>query len=383
VQVSGQVAVMAINGLLTKVMFDRNPTNEFFVEESFPLDWMYSYLEPFGIIMRINRQPLAEMSEDIVKRDHEFWSQYSQRLIGNWITYDTPVKDICEFAGRVNERHDYKGFTGDRKFIRDDQAQKSFSKLRSSIGGIYAWRYANARTPAERQRMFKEADFAFRQAFAFCPFSPEAVSRYSYLLAGAGRLDDAERIAETALRFDRDNPFIQSLLSQIKGARQSQGQFTQAQQKLNQLELQLKTNPSDAKVAFELSSLYLQMQQTNAAFHILDQLINSPQADTTVLLSVAGAYAQLQQGARLESVLQRLVKATPENPEAWYDLATTQAQLGKTNEALQSLGKAVDLSAQRLTKQPKAPDLRKNAATNQSFASLHNRPEFQKLVAQQ
>ena len=231
--------------------------------------------------------------------------------------------------------------------------------------------------------MFKEADFAFRQAFAFCPFSPEAVSRYAYLLAGAARLDDAEKIAETALRFDRDNPFIQSLLNQIKGARQSQGQITQAQQKLGQLELLFKTNPGDVRVAFELSSLYMQLQQTNAAFHTLDQLINSPQADTTVLLSVAGAYAQLQQGARLEAVLQRLVKATPENPEAWYDLATTQAQLGKTNEALQSLGKALDLSAQRLAKQPKAPDLRRNAATNQSFASLQNRPEFQKLVAQQ
>ena len=160
-------------------------------------------------------------------------------------------------------------------------------------------------------------------------------------------------------------------------------QFSQAQQKLGQLELQFKTNPWDARVAFELSSLYLQMQQTSAGFHILDQLVNSPQADPTVLLSVAGAYAQLQQGARLEAVLQRLVKMTPENPEAWYDLATTQAQLGKTNEALQSLSKALDLSAQRLAKQPKSPDLRRNAATNQSFASLHNRPEFQKLVAQQ
>jgi len=382
-QVSGQVAVMSINGLLTKVIFDKNPTNEFYVEESFPLDWMYSYLEPFGIIMRINRQPLPEMTEDLVRRDHEFWSQYSQRLIGNWITYDTPVKDICEFAGRVYERHDYKGFTGDRKFIRDDQAQKSFSKLRSSIGGVYAWRYGNAKTPAERQRMLKEADFAFRQAFAFCPFSPEAVSRYSYLLANAGRLDDAERIAETAFRFDRDNPFIQSLLGQIKGARQSQGQISQAHQKLGQLELQFKTNPGDAKVAFELSSLYLQLQQTSAAFHILDQLMDNPKADTTILLSVAGAYAQLQQGARLETVLQRLVKMAPANPEAWYDLATTQAQLGKSNEAIQALGKAVGLSAERLAKQPKAPDLRRNAATNQSFASLQNLPEFQKLVAQQ
>ena len=58
VQVSGQVAVMNINGLLTKVIFDHNPKNEFFVEESFPLDWMYPYLTPFGVIMKINRQPL-------------------------------------------------------------------------------------------------------------------------------------------------------------------------------------------------------------------------------------------------------------------------------------------------------------------------------------
>ena len=48
VQVSGQVAVMAINGLLTKVMFDANPKNEFYVEESFPLDWMYPHLTPSG-----------------------------------------------------------------------------------------------------------------------------------------------------------------------------------------------------------------------------------------------------------------------------------------------------------------------------------------------
>ena len=42
---------MSINGLLTKVIFDKNPTNEFYVEESFPLDWMYPHLTPHGVIM--------------------------------------------------------------------------------------------------------------------------------------------------------------------------------------------------------------------------------------------------------------------------------------------------------------------------------------------
>ena len=384
-QVSGQVAVMSINGLLTKVIFDKNPTKEFYVEESFPLDWMYSYLEPFGIIMRINRQPLPEMTEDQVTRDHEFWSQYSQRLIGNWITYDTPVKDICEFAGRVYERHDYKGFNGDRKFIRDDQAQKAFSKLRSSIGGLYTWRYNYAGTTAERERMFKEADFAFRQAFAFCPFSPEAVYRYTTLLASVGRLEDALQIIETALRFDRDNVTLQYWSNNFKAAKQSPGpaqtQFGQTQKVLSQLEQQFQTNPGDGKVAFELASAYLQLHQTNAAFHILDQLINSPQADVNAVLAVANAYAQLQQGAKLETVLEKLVKVTPDSPEAWYNLASTRALLGKSNEALAALGKSLMLNGQRLAQNPKEHDLRRDAGTNQSFTTLRSLPEFQKLIA--
>ena len=383
--VQGQVAVMSINGLLTKVIFDKNPTNEFYVEESFPLDWMFPYLEPYGIIMKINRQPLPEMTEEMVKRDHEFWSQYSQRLIGNWITYDTPVKEVCEFAQRVNEGRDYKGFSGDRKFIRDDQAQKSFSKLRSSIGGLYTWRYTYARTTAEKDRMFKEADFAFRQAFAFCPFSPEAVYRYTTLLASVGRLEDALQIIETALRFDRDNVTLQYWSNNFKAAKQSPGpaqtQFGQTQKVLSQLEQQFQTNPGDGKVAFELASAYLQLHQTNAAFHILDQLINSPQADVNAVLAVANAYAQLQQGAKLETVLEKLVRVTPDSPEAWYNLASTRALLGKSNEALAALGKSLMLSGQRLAQNPKEHDLRRDAGTNQSFTTLRSLPEFQKLIA--
>src|SRR5438445_1564223 len=220
---------------------------------------MFPYLEPYGIIMKINHQPLPEITEEMVKRDHEFWSQYSQRLIGNWITYDTPVKEVCDFAERVNAGRDYKGFSGDRKFIRDDQAQKSFSKLRSSIGGVYAWRYNYARTTAEKERMFKEADFAFRQAFAFCPFSPEAISRYAMLLGSGGRLDDAELVVETALRLDPDNVFMRNLLAQIKPARQAPGQaqtqFMQTELKLSQLERQFSSNTGDGKVAFELASV--------------------------------------------------------------------------------------------------------------------------------
>ncbi|MGB0581396.1 MAG: DUF2723 domain-containing protein, partial [Limisphaerales bacterium] len=155
VSVSGQVAVMSINGLLTKDMFDKNPELDFYVEESFPLEWMYPHLTPYGIIMKIERNHVAEYTEARVARDHEFWSRYSERLVGNFIDYDTSVKEICDFIVRVHEHRIMKDFTGDPKFIRDDNAKKAFSKLRSAIAGVYFWRinYAGGRgNVAEQQR---------------------------------------------------------------------------------------------------------------------------------------------------------------------------------------------------------------------------------------
>ncbi len=224
VQVSGQVAVMAINGLLTKVIFDKNPDHEFYVEESFPLDWMYPHLTPYGIIMKINRQPQVELSEDVVARDHKFWSDYSERLVGNWITYDTPVSNICAFAEKVYHRRDYRDFKGSPMFVRDSDAQKAFSKLRSSIAGVYAWRLTqgNPKSPAEQQRMLREAEFSFKQSYAFCPYSPEAVFRYINLLISMGRVDDALLLAETSKKLDPNNGQIDNLLFELHRIKVSQ-----------------------------------------------------------------------------------------------------------------------------------------------------------------
>ena len=227
---------MNINGLLTKVIFDHNPKNEFFVEESFPLDWMYPYLTPFGIIMKINRQPLPSLTEDILNRDHQFWKQFSKRLTGDIIDYDTPLKQITDWIEKTYLRHDLNGFTGDRRFLHDDDAQKSFSKLRSSIGGIYAWRLGPLSPPeyrpkndAEYQRLLKETDFAFRQAFAFCPYSPEAVFRYAQLLLQLRRFDDAFLVAETCLKLDPYNGQVRGLLESIRSYKKQSGELDQAQ----------------------------------------------------------------------------------------------------------------------------------------------------------
>jgi tetratricopeptide (TPR) repeat protein len=385
VQVSGQVAVMSINGLLTKVIFDHNPTNEFFVEESFPLDWMYPYLTPFGVIMKINRQPIPEFTDEIIRKDHEFWTNYSSRLIGNWITYDTSVQEIANFVEKVYRERDFNGFTGDRKFVRDDQAQKAFSKLRSSIGGIYNWRIANAKNPADQQRMMKEADFAFRQAFAFCPYSPEAVFRYVQLLAQFNRIDDAILVASTCHKIDPNNGAVEQLMGQLQGMKNQHGNIApppiaQAPVPLEQLEKESKDNPENFQAAFTLAAGYLQAQQMDKAIVVLDRVLANPKVNSSAVMFVARAYAEMRNTPKLETALEKLTQLEPNSPEAWYDLAAMKATDNKTNEAFQSLRHAMESNASRLDKDPKASNLLLTARADGRFEKWRQSPELRALL---
>ena len=251
VTVAGQVAVMAINGLLTKVMFDHNPKNEFYVEESFPLDWMYPHLTPYGVIMKINRETLPTLPQDAMDRDHQFWKQVTKRLTGDVVDYNTSIKQICDWIVKTYLRHDYTGFTGDRKFIRDDDAQKAFSKLRSSIGGIYAWRLSPQAPPqyrpksdAEFQRLLREAEFTFRQSFVFCPYSPEALFRYVNLLLPLNRVDDALLLTETCLELDPYNASVIGLVSNLQSIKNQMSlQPMQPRNDLQAMEEEVSKNP--------------------------------------------------------------------------------------------------------------------------------------------
>jgi hypothetical protein len=216
VQVSGQVAVMSVNGLIAKTIFDHNPDRDFYIEESFPLDWMYPYLTPHGLIMRINRQPLPGLSDATVQVDHEYWSRYLQSMLGDWLKDDTSVADVTAFVEKVYLNRDLAGFTGDPVWVEDTWAQKAYSKLRSSIAGLYAWRVTNSKSAQEKQKMIDAADFAFRQAFALCPESPEALFRYANLLVSIDRANDARLLAETTLEFDPQNAQVRSLVDHLK-----------------------------------------------------------------------------------------------------------------------------------------------------------------------
>ena len=346
------------------------------------------------------------LPDDVFKRDHAFWSKYSERLIGNWITYDTSVQQIADWVEKVYLRNDYSGFTGDRKFVRDDDAQKAFSKLRSSQGGIYAWRLNLLRpsppypppdpkylpyrpkSDAEVEQLQRECDFAFKQSFAFCPYSPEAVIRYANFLFQFNRFDDALIIAKTCQKLDPYNGQITDLIGQIEGIKkqivEQNASNAQATTRLQQLETEAREHPADLKNLLTLGSGYVQMQRTNDAIAVFDQALTNSALTFDEAAGIAQIYSVMGNGhlASLEGAIQKRATIAPEpvRPEAYYDLAAFKAMLGKNSEALDNLRTAMDLNAKRLQGNLNASDL---AATNRSdprFDALRGLPEFQKIV---
>ena len=291
-----------------------------------------------------------------------------ERTIGKWMTYDTSLSNICQWAERTYLHGDYKGFTGDRKFVRDDNAQKAFSKLRSSIAGVYAWRLGlmggvptppqyTPKTQAERERMLKEAEFALKQALALCPYSPEAVYRLINLLAPQNRFEEALMVAKTCLKFDPDNGAIAGLVRDLE--RMSKG-----------------GNADVMKDAWKAFGQALAAKATNEAVNVLDQIVQSPTADAASVIEAVKYYSQWGMLPRVEVGMRRFVMIQPDNPEAHYDLAAIEAMGGKATQALDSLRTAIRLSNQRLATNAKAPDLKAAGASDQRFQVLRTLPGY-------
>jgi hypothetical protein len=176
----GVASVMAVNGYLAKALFDHNKDQHtFYVEESYTIPWMNPYLEPFGLIFRINKDPIPQLTPTMIARDHAYW--------------DALFEDLHN----------------DPRFQRDEAAQRTFSKLRSAIGGLYAFR-----------RMIPEAEYALRQAIALCPASPDANVRLAQLYVELGRYDDALAVLKDFANHDRYNPRIPDFIATLRRLKQ-------------------------------------------------------------------------------------------------------------------------------------------------------------------
>jgi tetratricopeptide (TPR) repeat protein len=186
--------------------------------------------------------------------------------------------------------------------------------------------------------MFKEADFSFRQAFAFYPASLEAVYGYVNLLLKVQRFDDALLLATTALKLDPYNGQFIDLVKKLEAWKQ-QAANPEAQ-KLESLRKAFEDHPTNFQAGFDLASAYLQLREDGQAVEVLDRILNSPLVEPAALRALMQAYGSINNGPRLQVTLGKLesmVKSNPADFQAAVGLAEAYRELQNTNAAIQTL----------------------------------------------
>jgi len=213
-QISGQTAVMAINGLLARDILNANPERDFYIEESFALEWMYPCLEPAGPIFKLRHAPMETFFEETMRNDREYWQRLTRRLTGVEVHDQTTLAQICasaqELGGQGREDQ------GDADFLQDPRARMTFAKLRSAIGGLYTWRATHAKSTSERRLMAREAELACKQAYLLEPRNPEAVWRYAVFLIGQRRIEEAQKLIAAAQKLNPDDPTVKQLAGYVE-----------------------------------------------------------------------------------------------------------------------------------------------------------------------
>ncbi|MDP6490971.1 MAG: DUF2723 domain-containing protein [Kiritimatiellia bacterium] len=270
VQVSGALGVMEINGILAQMIFEHNNyRHDFYVEESYVIRWMYPYLTPHGLIMKINAKK-TPLDTTTIRNDQDFWDWYTRRL------------------------------TRDSKFRRDIVARKSFSKLRSAIAGLYA-----------NRGKFDDAELAFHQARTLYPLSPEANFRLTQeVLLRQRRIDESRDLMLDFQQRDPHNQKVPGFLNHLNSINSMNSRIAELQKLAPQGKL-------DIGKALELARLYFKAGLRTNYKQLLDNIAGNKGLPPNYQLQIAQLYQQgghlKEMGALLDQCRTKLPANTPAN----------------------------------------------------------------------
>ncbi len=163
VQVSGQVAVMAINENLLRAFMTKNPDLSFALEESFPLKSTYPSAVPLGPLMQLG----------VEDAQNSFTRETAAQAVSYW-------RDAAQ------------QFVSDAQTPADSESRLSYAKMAAAQAALLADHQYGA-----------EAEQAYRVALQISSASPEAVYGLSQLLTTTGRADEARQLVDD---FERAHP---------------------------------------------------------------------------------------------------------------------------------------------------------------------------------
>jgi predicted Zn-dependent protease len=250
---------------------------------------MYPYLSPHGLIMKINRDETPYDASTAAK-DQDFWDWYTRRLLK------------------------------DPMYRRDFAGQKSFSKLRAAIAGLYA-----------NQGRHAEAAQAFREACMLYPASPEAAFRYAQeCLLPFKKWDIALELMDYTDLIDPRNKRTATLRDFVKRIRELAAQ-------VEVLEMKLRRNGKlSTQETFALAHAYYGMGRTMEAAQLVRPLIDET-SEPLVLKVMSTMFIDARLDSDAERCLEKYLRASPnKDAPAWLELAKLQHRTGRRQAAQRS-----------------------------------------------
>jgi len=312
------------HSVVTRLIWEKNrDSHEFFVEESFPIEWSYDHAEPHGLVYRINREPLKELPSDLVRKDFEFWDAYVRKL-----------KDNPEYA-------------------KDYDAQRSFSKLRASSGNLYRYR-----------KMDAEAERAYRQALELWQGNGESLNALNSMLWDRGDFDAVLAMLQPALDADPNNIGLWQMYFITEKRKELQGAIAAGEESVAK-------QPASVAYVQKLLELYASAGETNKVSDLLGNSIPLLAKDAA-FLRVAAEYGEA--GSLPESELlatKALVAVEP-------DVAENQLALARAS--LRNHKKEEFFAAARAAVEKGGLPMREAFAKSTEFDTVRNDPEFQEIL---
>lgn len=316
--------IFRLNGIVAKWIFEKNKDKHtFYVEESVRIDWMYPYMVPSGLVMRLNKEPLDKLSPAVIAEDRKFWDAYTARLLG------------------------------DPHFARDVDAQRSFAKLRNSTANMYRWR-----------GLKDEALYAYRQALQLSADNLEVVETYFQYLMQLDLFDEAQELIARSHVIDPRNDSYDKMMADIRQARAVMMQLQEVQQ-------QLRENPKNLNLRMREVELLGNRRNPEEFLSSLEKMVAQPELPNDVFVQYMRL---LTDTAYYDDALRLMLlrtKVDPKNGDLHFNLAALAAYRGQTKQSLQSLRQAIALNHAVYTE---------SARTDPRFQSLHKNAEFRKLI---
>jgi len=174
-QVSGQVAVMTINGLLLQNILNQNPNLSFALEESFPLPATYTGAAPLGPVFELRASDAqTPLTADAANRSLDYWSTMAQQL------EEDPA-------------------SGD-----SDAGLKTWSHDLTAEAHLFA-----------ASNLSGQAEQAYQLATQLSPGNLEATYNYVELLVSQNRLNDAAQAVDSALKAAPNNQQLEAMAQQL------------------------------------------------------------------------------------------------------------------------------------------------------------------------